>query len=345
MYMSVAIKLIVHSAFSIAITAFFVLTAHLPNKRPNGFKRFFLYTETISPNTSIETDADVRQIISLTEDHIYLSTSTPGEILVIDHQLKTARTITFPFPDSLRNTIGNVFSTQLDSPHVYLFAGNMSAIVCSSIRQEANIRVITVPGPAFLYAVALSKNSFVLQQFQNGVKDKQFVKFNSASHTTHPEDSISLQSEDGGVSTDGQLHYDQAGNRLLYMHYYNNTILTFDTNLVLKTRFHTIDTISSRHSLEARAPLVSNQKSCLYNNLLLVCSNLKADNEKHQKYRNNIPIDIYKIATGQYIGSVYIPVSQGKLVKSMRAYGNKLAALYHNNHLSLFTLPFGSEND
>lgn len=336
--MSVNIKLFLIVACGIAVTASIVLTADLPNKRPNGFKRSLLFSETLSPEASTEIEAHVRQIISFTKEHIYLSTGMPGEVLVKDHHLNTDATSTSFLHDSVFSAIGNVFKTQLDLPHLYIFASNIPAIIRSSMDMGEN-RFIPLPGPAFSYAVALSESSYVLRQFKKGGKDKHFVKYNTASRTTHIEDSLSLQSGDGGLSTDGQLHYDRIRNRLLYMHYYNNTILNFDTNLVLINRFHTIDTTSSRFRLGTGAPLANNQKSCIYNEFLLVCSNLKADNETFRKYRNNIPVDVYQITTGTYKGSFYVPLSEGKLVKSMKAHGNKLSVLYHDNRLSIFVLP------
>lgn len=335
--MSIVIKLLTLIVCGTAVTGFLLFTADLPNRQPNGFKRFFLLEESLTPESHTQVSANVREIISFTSANIYLSTDRPDEIMVKDNQLKSIETINFTLSDSLLNAIGDAFKVRLDRSRIYVFANNIPAVVRIGLH-DGSRRIIPVPGPAFSYAVALSETSFIFQQFLDNGKNTHFVKHNAASGTLYSEDGLSLPSTDGGLSTDGQLHYDRSKSQLLYMHYYNNAITSFDTNLVLTRRFHTIDTISRRLRL-AGAPLVTNQKSCVYNEFLLVCSNLKADNETFYDYRNNIPVDIYEIATGIYSGSFYLPLPNGKLVKSMKAYRNNLAILYHDNRLSLFKLP------
>lgn len=278
----------------------------------------------------------------MTARNIYFSTDSLEKIYVKDYKLVHTDTLRIFLPDTIFKVVGNEFSLQLFSPFLYIFASNIPAIFYQKINGRA-FHSIPIPGPPFSYAVTLSKNSFVLRQFKKYGDDKHFVKYNALTGITHPEKKVSLSSRDGGFSTDGQLLYDKASNRLLYMHYYNNTILGFDTNLVLINRFHTIDTAVNKHRLSVQAPLVTNQKSCIYKNFILICSNLKADNESYMRYRNNIPVDIYEIATGRYKGSFYLPLSQGKLIKSMKAFGNNLVTLYHDNRLSLFKLPFAQK--
>jgi len=335
--MIISAKLCIAIACGTTATVFLMLTVNLPNTQPNGFKRSFLYEKALTPESSCQVSAHVREIISRTSDYVYLSTDIPDEILIKDNRLNTIETANFDLRDSLLRAIGTVFNFQLDSSNIYLFASNIPAVVRIGLH-DGSRQIIPVPGPAFSYAVALSENSFIIQQFLDNGKNTHFIKHSAVSGTMYSEHGLSLPSTDGGLSTDGQLHYDRSKSQLLYMHYYNNAITSFDTNLVLTRRFHTIDTISGRLRL-AGAPLVSNQKSCVYNEFLLVCSNLKADNETFYDYRNNIPVDIYEIDTGIYSGSFYLPLSNGKLVKSMKSYGNSLAILYHDNRLSLFKLP------
>lgn len=318
---------------------FLTIIADLPNKQPNGFTRHFMLEETLSPEYTIQVEPDAKQIISVTAKNVYLSTDSLGKIYVKDSKLDLTKTLRILLPDSIFEAIGNEFTLQLSPPNVYIFASNLPAVILQNINGKVD-RIMPIPGPPFSYAVALSKNSFVLRQFIEGGGDKHFVKYDAFIGSSQPEKNVSLYSGDGGLSTDGQLNYDRIANRLVYMHYYNNTVLRFDTNLVLINRFHTIDTTTNKHRLDGRAPLVSNQKSCIYGNFLLVCSNLKADNEAYKRYRNNIPVDIYEVATGKYKGSFYLPLSRGKLVKSMKTFENNLVVLYHDNRLSLFKLPF-----
>jgi hypothetical protein len=154
---------------------------------------------------------------------------------------------------------------------------------------------------------------------------------------------LPLKSTDGGLSTDGQLLYNEKTGLLNYMHYYNNEILSFDTTLTLIQRFRTIDTVSYKEQLDREKPLlVSNKKSFVYGDYIFICSNLRADNESKKDYIKNIPIDIYNVNTGIYKGSIYIPVSNRKLIRSLRYDGQILSALYYDNRLILFHIP--SEN-
>lgn len=323
-------------ASGVGIVLYLFLTAKIPNKQPNGFARTFGFAD-VALTADTKPNKQLKQIADLTPENIYFSTNTPNQFLVADHSLKVIKSVTLPWSPSLRKKTGQVYRMKIDNDNAYIFACNAPAVIRISV-PEHTLKWIPVKGPAISLGIVLTKDSFVIRQFTRDGLNMQFVKINAANGNQIQENQVSLTSWDGGISTDGQLHYDKHSHLLTYVHYYNNTVLTFDTTLSPVSRFNTIDTVSPKLILGKTAPLIVNQKSCVDKKLLLVCSNLKADNETYADYMNQIPVDVYDTIQGIYRGSFYLPVYEGKTVKSIALCGNTLAALYHNNQIAVFTI-------
>src|SRR3546814_11719034 len=57
---------------------------------------------------------------------------------------------------------------------------------------------------------------------------------------------ISPPGENADLSSDGLLHYDKDSGTLIYVHFYNNSVIGIDTNLHLIYKATTIDTVRTQ---------------------------------------------------------------------------------------------------
>jgi len=166
------------------------------------------------------------------------------------------------------------------------------------------------------------------------------------------EDSISPIYGDGGIVSDGSLHFDAGTQKLCYVYYYKNVLLSFDTSLAIVNRFTSIDTISS---VKIRTGLVKNGGTAAYTNispanvinklnyvqngLLFNMSALKADNETDEFFSTNSILDIIDLENGKYLGSLNFPTLKKMKISQFIISDDRLICLYANSiiiyHLNL----------
>lgn len=324
--------------FGVALAIILLLISDIPNKSNNGFDRYFLPVKPKILDT-INLDLPSREIIYLDKHEILLSTDSSNIILSYKYPSNRIEYLRLELDSDLKRQIGNVYSFYYDikNKNFKLFANNLHGMLTLD---KDSFKFTKLKDKAYYYAIAIGSNSYILRRYEEQIGDAIFEHVSIPLGIPLKEQNISLKSIDGGLSTDGHLLYNKENGLLSYMHYYNNEILSFDTTLKRVKRFQTIDTISYKEKLDREKPiLVSNKKSFVYGDYIFICSNLRADNESMKDYLRNIPIDIYNVRTGTYKGSIYVPVSNRKLISSLMYDGEILAAIYYDNNLTLFQLP------
>lgn len=331
-------KIVVAILSGAALAIILLLASDIPNKSNNGFDRFFLLVEPqILSNVNLKFPS--REIIHLDKNELLISTDSTNILLSYQYASDMIEYKRLKIDPDLRNQIGNVYSFDYDDKNgkITLFANNLHGVLTMD---KDSFKFTKLGNKAYSNIVGISSNSYILRKFEESLGDDIFEFISIPSAIQLEEQNISLRSSDGGLSTDGHLLYNEKNGLLSYMHYYNNEILSFDTTLKLIKRFQTIDTISYKEKLDHEKPLlVSNKKSFVYGDYIFICSNLRADNEPMKDYLKNIPIDIYNVRTGTYKGSIYVPVSNRKLISSLLYDGEVLAAVYYDNSLFLFQMP------
>ncbi|MDX3917448.1 MULTISPECIES: hypothetical protein [Olivibacter] len=326
--MTIVLKIV--AAILLGLSLVFLLweNTDFPNKRSNGFFRKFLDIELQDPKR-INFGSPLREIIYFDDSKILFSTDSPGIIKVLHLSALRTETLQWNLSDSLKAIIGSTFSYSMSGncDDVTLFAKKLASIF--ELEPLSQKRITDNP---FSYALRISRHSFVIRQYSRNTKDMRFRYINTNDPISQWEHDITFKSNNSGLSTDGQLHYAEAFGLCIYMHYYNNNIVIFDTTLHRKKTLNTIDTIKYNPDMDRRKPLlVTNKKSCIYKNLIFVCSNLKADNEERQKYLKNVPVDIYDFMNEKYKGSFYLPLHNNKIFKSLAYNKGVIAALYYDN--------------
>ena len=235
----------------------------------------------------------------------------------------------------------------VDSPHVYLFEGVSPTIVQGTWGDSLLQRI---PGKFYFgLASPLSPVSQVYRAVDNRQHLNILVKQLKDSITRG--DGILEKQVDGVFCTDGVLHSQPDSNRLVYIYNYRNQFICMDTNMRIRYRGRTIDTIShvkfsvgnipsQRAITMSSPPVFVNEQSCISGNYLFVHSGLHADNEEMSIFKNSSPIDVYSLVDGSYVLSFYLPDYHHKKIRDFSVFGHTLVALYdHYAYTYSLTIP------
>lgn len=330
------------SAFLILLLIFYF--GEIPNRKNNGFKRNY-FPHAWSAAHEIKFRDTLYEIAGVTPWNIYVSMTTEGEVLEISRHLPNkVKRIRIPFfrkfYDSLRFSS---LSIRIDSPRIYLFAENKPAIIKTTFdSSQFEVRILP-PGPYTRETMA-DTGCFILRKLESPITDQIFVRYSFADGLLKKESNISPVYGDGGIVTDGQLHFDAATKRLYYVYYYRNLLLSFDTSF---KSVHTFTSIDTAHSFTMRTGIVTSDGLTAYTNttpvnminkvnfvadgLLFNMSGLRADNDPGKFFSSHSIIDIVDLRNGRYLGSIYLPLVNGSQLSKFIISDNKLIGLYPNS--------------
>ncbi len=143
---------------------------------------------------------------------------------------------------------------------------------------------------------------------------------------------------DGVFDTDGMLNYDPFTNQLVYTYYYRNQYIVTDTNLKLKYRGNTIDTISkariklaynaARNETKMAAPPVYvNRQAFAYKGLLFVNAASMGKFEDAKMWKQASLVDVYDLKNRSYIVSFYVYNVDGERLSHFTLQGNHFYGL------------------
>lgn len=336
---------------AIVIVVILVLFSNQAIDHRNGFRRIF-FNKTVLLTNSLKVNETLRSVCGYSDRDFYFETNIPGKILETDINLNNGRFINLPVP--VNDTITSLFSTYIDSPLVYIMAGNLPAIILFNLNTKAESDYHFQKNN-FTRAVVTGERNFVLRSYKKiaGKWEQEFIKLNAIENTITEEENVSIKRGDAGFSTDGLLHYDKKYHRLLYVNYYINNFMCLDTNLRLVYKSHTIDTtgtyqIAAKALGEAKYSRVTNTspirnvnlQSCVSEGNLYINSALIADNETRANFIHNSVIDVYTIMDGSYEGSFYIPNYKGERLIEFAIYHSRIIVLYPK-HIAIYLMQGG----
>lgn len=318
------------------------------SNRRNDFQRKFI-PAALTIIGKLPTGDSITEICGISQEHIYFQTKRFCSILTTDRRLEHSLTIAYYHSDDLK--MKSRFECIVDSPNAYIFSGNKPAVIYGKVNgvpQQFNF-----PLSVFSRCVAIPGGSFVFRGFDTSIhsSDMVFFKGNPSNGTVALEHNLTVYENAAGIPSDGLLHFDQSNNALVFIYFYKNQFLCFDTNLNKKYLGRTIDTVSTNairsdayrgnHYLKITSNTprhTINKQSCVFNGLLFNNSTLKADNETLSTFKNNDVIDIYSIKAGAYIGSFYIPHFDGAHLQRFKVGANILVVLYKHQIIT-YKLP------
>jgi len=328
---------------AIGIVVLLAWRSFQPLKGSEKFNRIFLKTAiTIK---GVMKSENVMRLSGSTPTHLFFQTKNPSKLLMADYSLNNIDTIKLDIP--VNEMIESSFSTYIDSPHVSVMAGRISAIFENDISNNTQIE-LKLPTTLFTRGIMVGTNKYVVRGVDTFVKrfDQIFLRANSANGKIKRETNISETNKDGGLSTDGMLTYNRLNNLVFYSEFYSRNIFCIDSGMNLKYSFHTIDNTKTipitatinKNVLTANTPKrLVNTYCATDNDILCVYSAVKAENEKDQDHTNNSSIDKYDIKNGKYVGSFYIPKYAQEKMKRFSIVGNNIISFY-KSHVVVYNL-------
>lgn len=320
-----------------SIVALLAWSALAPLKGSEKFNRTILKV-TITKEGVMKNEG-LMGLSGSTPTHLFFQTRNPSKVLIADYDLTNVDTINLNIPPNER--LQTAFSTYVDSPHVAIMAGRLSAIFEKDITSNS-FGVFRLPATLFTRGIKVGDRKYVIRGVDTLVKrfDQIFLRVNSANGEIKRENNISETNKDAGLSTDGMLTYNKDHNLVFYSEYYSKNIFCIDSNMNLKYSLNTIDNTKSfpitstinKNVLTANTPKRHVNTYCASaGDILFVNSAIKAENERDQDHKKNSTIDEYDIKLKQYTGSFYVPEYSKEKMKRFAIIGNKLIAFYKTN--------------
>lgn len=333
-----AVVLIVLSAF-LVMTCLYHSSNH-PNKEKNGFNRAISPIAVSSLNSSGRKD-NIINIIGQSARYYYYQTRDPSVYAISKKNLDSLSFFTLPLSDTEKIRIGISFSSEIDYPNCYIYAGNTHCIIKFDLNKSA--KSVYCPLGLFTRCARVSDSVFVIRGFYNAIskKDQFFMRAGIFHNQICLEDGLSKRTNDAGFSTDGFLHYDQSTGALVFISFFSNELLSFSPDLNLRYRKSTIDTMAAKpgkaeevkkdHTKAitfVRPADIINYYNCVDRGIVYNFSDLQADNEAAEDFQNNSDIDVYSVDSGRYMGTFLLPKMDGGKCKHFQIYSDTLIALY-----------------
>lgn len=334
----IGITLTMFSAILVILILYYISSQ--ASKLPSGFKRTLLTSEPALQSVT-EKNEDVTAIVGKTKDHLYFQTIHPQKLLRTDIDLKNPAFVNL---NVIENDLTSAaFSTIVDSPLIHVMTGNTRSVYQGALNTNLTREYRVPDSIPFTRAVSISPSTYVLRGHVK-LKDQVFLKVNVQNGERLDEKNISEKNGDGGLATDGLLHYDSSTHLLTYVYFYGNQTLCLDTNLQLVYKGRTID---NTFDVQTEAAAVSNGKlteytnvapsrivnweSCVDNGKLYNNSMLQADNENPEAAASKSVIDVYDIKSGKYLSSFYLPRQNKEKLMRFKVFGDLLVAVYQHS--------------
>jgi hypothetical protein len=237
------------------------------------------------------------------------------------------------------------FEIQFLDSNIFLFDRNRSVVQKVKLGETVNITT-KYQLPIFTRVMLLDPNYAIVRGFDSTRHKQYLFKVSNTTGAILKTLDIFPDNNDGGLASEGNLLLDKSLNKAVYFHYFKNSFFCIDTSLNLITTTALIDTSTSSmipktgmiqkgntQIITSNTPetVVTLSGFCYEGNLFLL-SNLKADNENVDSFRNYSCLDKYSVSTGKYLGSAYLPFELNKSeILDMQVYNSRIYVLTQKN--------------
>lgn len=306
-----------------------------------GFVREFVSQEPVLVQKHVlDLGVNSYYISGATDTNIYFSNYTaPFHLLRSNAALTDTQRIQIRLIgiDSLKEP--KRFRTFVEPPYFYLANGAMPEILKGDEGKWQARKFIPYNPYYFVEALPINDKRFVVRSYSQIQKAFQLAKLTSIDTPYFEFQFDVLQKKlDGLFCSDGELHYSEDLDRVIYLYKYRNEYIVADTGLNVAYRGNTIDgfklapiTIADVNSqgenMLGSPAYVINGKSCVDGHFLYVNSRVLAKNESQEQFTTNSVIDVYDLTAGKYVHSFYLPYFQGAPCSDFRLAGNQLIAI------------------
>lgn len=319
-----------------------VLYFSVPKKeifRDNGFKRHFK-DEVLSNRSFLDLEYNSYYLAGLTNESIFLGNYRKHNFyLQTNHQLTDTLNVPFSLPKTDKKP-SRVQNIAVNTPDVFI-TDRLTPLLFYGIQSEMTFIPANIRGIYFDIMVPLNRSEMVFRTY-DPIHQQKVLKaaFLDSSNNTLPTYVLEKQ-VDGVFCTDGFFLHNQAYDQVLYVYYYRNQYMAFNSKLDLMYQGNTIDTVSqakvqvgniaseNKKTLVKR-PGIVNKRGAVYGDKLYIGSGLIADNESIEAFEANSVVDVYSLKDQSYQFSFYIPAFKKLKTKEFRVYDDKLVAIYSN---------------
>ncbi|WP_268223889.1 hypothetical protein [Sinomicrobium oceani] len=305
--------------------------------RDNSFARNFI-SDAIERKGVMDLEYNTYYFAGIQNDKIYL-----GNVTGYLHVLKTNTSLS----DSSHIRIQIALDTlpefrrprvKIYPPYFYLTDGVLPALYRGSIGEWIPRKFMDVKS-YFVEAKIMAPTKLGLKLMRSDIHEYSLAIMDSLPPYFKLKPGLLEKQIDGVFDVDGQFHYNQKLDRLVYVYYYRNEFFVTDSNLNLETRYRTIDTISrsrtksTRYSsgnsmILASPPKLVNKLSASNGKLLYINSKIMGKNDDETKFKQASVIDVYDLTRGIYQFSFYLPGYHNKSAREIRLTDTALIALY-----------------
>jgi hypothetical protein len=334
----------------IGITLFsFILVAVLYAISEEGFSYRHDFSRVHRDNIvalqdSIDLGGNNYYLAGATRDAIYFGDHSDSLALVVtDGRLKNAKRIGLTiYGEDIPALTGA--RIHVDSPFFYIKAGAFPGVFKGHIG-EWKAQRIRDSIPYFVQAVPTGSGPIAFQAEGGTVNQKtrhNIIGMARSGREVKLKTDLLEGQGDNYYNTLVILRYSKTLNQFVYMYTYRDEYLILDTALNLLHKGISIGTVSRAYikpieveegvyTLASISALV-NRGAQVYDNLLFVISNLKAENEIREDFDKALPVDVYNLITQQYVFSFYLNDYKGIKLNSIHVYAGGVVAL-HGHHV------------
>lgn len=289
-------------------------------------------------------------IAGIAEGRIYLgNSSAPAHLISIDTTLSDLKTHNIKLNNDEKISFISP-QIRIHSPYFFLIDGTVPAIFKGNLSDwKAELYWHGDNNNLISQVEVISSSKFVFRGIDKYTNQNILGRIDFENQDTIKTSNQLLQKQiDGIFDTDGMLRYNSELNQIIYTYYYRNEYINSDTELNLKYRGHTIDTVknavikltttnSGHVSRLAEKPLIVNRQSTTSQKYLFIKSNRLGKYEPEEMLNDASIIDVYNIEGRTYEFSFYLYHYQGEEIKSFQIYNNLLIGL-SDHYIGLYRL-------
>ena len=323
---------------SVSLVYFLFVLSKVPNTYSNGFKRNISDSSLLVTTYYRDLKSDECYIAGYTDKSVYVGDyDRPGELLCLNDSFTSFNLIRLSkeadsLPVSVRSFVERNRIVLSDRESRRLFEFKPAGLDGIAQFQE----VFKIPPVNALCPI--SSSTYVIRSPDSGLRKNSIIKWDQSAKTSKQVNNILQKQIDGFFCTDGILNFDPVSSRFVYVYFYRNQFISFDTNLFVIYRGNTIDTnrfakikvsrITSEDSYTFSAPPITvNQQSCTGNGLIFIRSGLLADNEDRQVFGKTSVIDTYNLSNGSYRFSFQLLDFDGFKIKDFAFVNHHIIAI------------------
>ncbi|PBJ08048.1 DoxX family protein [Flavobacterium sp. ACN6] len=307
---------------------------------------YLIYKENPFIRRFVNRSCDKVNEAKLHNNTLYFAGSSGGNIYIgdrlaplhlfsYDSALKNRKEIKIQLESS--NIRFQSVQVKIAAPYFFVMDGTVPIIYRGKIADWKAEPVMKDNGYYFSKAAVIDSSSiaFRTQLRQSGENELGLFSFRQKGMERMLHTDLLQKQIDGFFDTDGMMGYSAQSGTFVYVYYYRNEFIVTDSDLSLRFRGKTIDTISKAAVKPvlikktgvrklASAVTAGNRIFAVRGNQLFVNSSLMGRYEAEEMWDIASIVDVYNLKEKSYVSSFYIYDQDGSKMSDMLVEGNNV---------------------